>query len=433
MNKVWNILKKIARIFIKSAKRLSRPDVFFYWGLWMMVLLVIGTVSQKYIGLYQAQLKYFSSFFFSFYGFPLPAGRTAMGIILISLVCKGLFSKSTKRQIGTNLVHAGAVLLLAGSFITGVFAKEGYMALLEGEKSNIISDYHKTELAVMLEGKTLSVFSEDLLVANTVLKKNIPFSLYVKKFMLNSEPVKRASPAGKNFKGFFKIFDLKNKKREKINEENLAGLVFQITRPTKQPQVDTEGDTQGNTEADTQGDTQADTQADTQGDTQGNTQADTEGNTQGDTQGNTENYAIFEQMPIAQSILWEGKKYTVHLRPVRTKLPFSIELKDFEKTYYPGTNKAKSYQSVVYVTEKEKGGTRLRRVIKMNQPLRHKGYTFYQSSFIESPKGESSVLAVVKNAGRAFPYVSSLIMCVGLLIHITLNQLVFPLRKKRKV
>ena len=398
MNKVWSILKKINNFFIKLAKRLSRPDVFFYWGLWMIVLLVIGTVSQKYIGLYQAQLKYFSSFFFSFYGLPLPAGRTAMGVILISLVCKALFSKSTKRQIGTNLVHAGAVLLLAGSFITGVFAKEGYMALLEGEKSHIISDYHKTELAVMLEGKTLSVFSEDLLVANTVLKKNIPFSLHVKKFMLNSEPVKRTKPAGQNFKGFFKIFDLKNKKREKINEENLAGLVFQIHRPPSKRRHTR--------------------------DTKDDTKDDTKGDTQGDTKKQIENYAIFEQMPITQSLLWEEKKYTVHLRPIKTKLPFSIELKDFEKTYYPGTNKAKTYQSVVYVAEK--GGTRLRRVIKMNQPLRHKGYTFYQSSFIESPKGESSVLAVVKNVGRAFPYVSSLIMCVGLLIHITLNQLVFP-------
>ena len=54
----------------------------------------------------------------------------------------------------------------------------------------------------------------------------------------------------------------------------------------------------------------------------------------------------------------------------------------------------------------------------MNEPLRYKGYTFYQSSFIETPDGETSVLAAVKNYGRMFPYISSIIMCIGLLIHL---------------
>ena len=33
----------------------------------------------------------------------------------------------------------------------------------------------------------------------------------------------------------------------------------------------------------------------------------------------------------------------------------------------------------------------------MNEPLRHRGYTFFQSSFIEAPEGEATVLAAVKN------------------------------------
>ena len=60
-------------------------------------------------------------------------------------------------------------------------------------------------------------------------------------------------------------------------------------------------------------------------------------------------------------------------------------------------------------------------LIKMNEPLRHKGYTFYQSSFIESPDGETSVLAAVKNYGRLFPYISSIIMCIGLLLHLIMK------------
>ncbi|SVA41121.1 uncharacterized protein METZ01_LOCUS93975, partial [marine metagenome] len=60
-------------------------------------------------------------------------------------------------------------------------------------------------------------------------------------------------------------------------------------------------------------------------------------------------------------------------------------------------------------------------LIQMNEPLRYKGYTFFQSSFIEGPEGETTVLAVVKNYGRLFPYISSIIMCIGLLFHLSLK------------
>ena len=86
----------------KIARRLSQPDIFFYCGLWMLVLLFCGTIEQKYIGLWQAQSKYFSSFFFWFYSVPLPAGWTAMGIILTSLLFKTIFyTKNIKKNMGS--------------------------------------------------------------------------------------------------------------------------------------------------------------------------------------------------------------------------------------------------------------------------------------------------------------------------------------------
>ena len=85
---------------------------------------------------------------------------------------------------------------------------------------------------------------------------------------------------------------------------------------------------------------------------------------------------------------------------------------------HPGTGIAKSYSSNVNVIE---DGMSKHILIKMNNPLRHKGYTFYQSSFIESLEGETSVLAAVKNYGRLFPYISSIIMCFGLLIHLVVK------------
>ncbi len=46
---------------------------------------------------------------------------------------------------------------------------------------------------------------------------------------------------------------------------------------------------------------------------------------------------------------------------------------------------------------------------------------FYQSSFLENKFSDISVLAVVKNYGRLFPYISSIIMCIGILIHLILK------------
>ena len=53
----------------------------------------------------------------------------------------------------------------------------------------------------------------------------------------------------------------------------------------------------------------------------------------------------------------------------------------------------------------------------MNEPLRHQGYTFYQASFIENGLKQTTVLATVKNHGRLFPYISTIIMCIGILYH----------------
>ena len=54
----------------------------------------------------------------------------------------------------------------------------------------------------------------------------------------------------------------------------------------------------------------------------------------------------------------------------------------------------------------------------MNQPLRHGGMTFYQSSFGNTAAGKDiSVLQVVRNPGWLLPYVSVALMSLGLIIH----------------
>jgi len=58
----------------------------------------------------------------------------------------------------------------------------------------------------------------------------------------------------------------------------------------------------------------------------------------------------------------------------------------------------------------------------MNQPLRYDGKAFYQASF---GKGDTlSILQVVENPGWLLPYISCVLVTLGLLIHfgITLRR-----------
>ena len=114
----------------------------------------------------------------------------------------------------------------------------------------------------------------------------------------------------------------------------------------------------------------------------------------------------------------EGQQYVMILQKEKTYLPFAIELKDFKKVMHPGTEIAKSYSSDINLIENNIPRSVL---IEMNKPLRHKGYTFFQASFIEGPNGEATVLAAVHNYGRLFPYISSIIMSIGLLLHMLVN------------
>ena len=126
-------------------------------------------------------------------------------------------------------------------------------------------------------------------------------------------------------------------------------------------------------------------------------------------------YAVFEAMPIPEIITTGGHRYLIAMRHARTYLPFDIRLLRFERQLYPGTDKPRSYSSEVVLTDH---GIAWHSLIQMNAPLRYKGYTFYQASFLEGGPETTTVLAVVKNAGRLFPYLASVVIAFGLLIHL---------------
>jgi len=108
-------------------------------------------------------------------------------------------------------------------------------------------------------------------------------------------------------------------------------------------------------------------------------------------------------------------------------LPFEMELEEFIIKNYPGSQKAKSYESLVRVE-----GFKDRVRIYMNNPLKHKGFTFYQASFERNKKGEllTSILSVNSDPGRFLKYYGSFLVIIGTLLLFYFRRLSFKQKKK---
>lgn len=345
---------------------LCGPTLLNYTIPIVMAYLVTGTIAQKYIGLYQATHIFFAAPIVWIGGaIPLPGMPIFLGIIFINLTFKLVFkSPWTMRNSGIILTHISVLLLLLGGLFTALFSSEGYIALGEGEQKSIISDYHMREFVIMdKQGKTLTTLNHKDIKAQKPLPldKQFPFSIDVHEACENCKIVARENKTEHHI-GMAQHMQLETAPPKKNNEENMAGLVFQVTYD--------------------------------------------------------DTHKIFvslEDVPKYPKISVNGKTYKFALRRQHRTLPFSITLLAFKKDIHLGTDMAKAYQSTVLIRD---GDMQWESIISMNEPLRYKGYTFFQSSFINTPQGDVSVLAAVWNVGRSFPYISGLTMCVGLIVHL---------------
>ncbi len=323
-----------------------------------MVLLVIGTFSQQQSGLHFAQQKYFSSYIFWVANLiPLPGMRLALLFLFLGLFSKLFTEKCSKGNAGSIIVHIGVLLLLLGGFLTAHFSYEGNMRIVEGGSSNFLSDYYDVELVVVdtVKGQydTTTAFSqEDLKKGKLLSTDSLPFRLEIQKFCQNC----RLESGNTSDVRLIQI------PISSSEEKNFAGVTFKVI----------------------------------------------------DTKNSIENtYTVFEYMSTHPHLKIGEKSYFFQVRHARKYLPFNVSLLRFEKHVYVGTNMAKAYQSDVFLKD---GDKQIRRLITMNHPLRYKGYTLYQASYIEGLSRNITILAVVKNYGRIFPYISSIIITLGIIL-----------------
>lgn len=351
-----------------SAKKLLNTlvdaDMVFWIMPPLMILLIAGTLAQRWLGLWPAIDQYFSTFIIWAGPVPLPGAYILLGILSINLLLKFLFKSDWKwEKSGIALTHLGAIVLLLGGLVTAMTARETYMLIPEGDSTPYTYSYSQRDLLV---------FQGDDLLARYDFKdhkdwnfENLPFSINVQYACANCEILRRAETENYDeslpYQSMAQFMAFKEKPLDPQPETNLTGVQLNITG-TSQDGI----------------------------------------------------YMAFDGMPKPIEFEHDGQSYLIMLGKAQYPLPFEIELQDFVEERYGGTDMAKSYHSDVVVRD---GDVEWPYRIEMNQPLTYRGYTFFQSSFEKGQGFEATILAVVENKGRLFPYIGTAIMTLGLLLH----------------
>ena len=110
-----------------------------------------------------------------------------------------------------------------------------------------------------------------------------------------------------------------------------------------------------------------------------------------------------------------GKTYRIGLRFKHYYKPYTITLKETNRTNYPGTNVPLDYYSKFQVIHPEQN-LNVEKKTWMNNPVRYGNETFYQAGHDYDEQGRVySVLQVVRNTGWMIPYICCMMVGIGLL------------------
>ena len=299
---------------------------------------------------------------------------SAAGLVLYA-GCHMVFG----RRGGIVLLHGGIALMMFNELFTGLYADEAHMRLVEGQTLNYAEDTRAIELAVIdksdLTHDAVTVIPGWMLVS--ALKDNkpiehpsLPFSISVAEYFENSD-IRSRQPA------------------EKTPATEGIGLLEIATRRRVATGVDR--------------DRRVDVPA---------------AYLQLQGKKNSGVLGTYLVSPlITEGLKVDNKAYEINLRFRRLQKDYSVTLVDFVRNTYVATNTPKNFESVVRLQDPKRNVDRVQK-LWMNNPLRYRGDTLYQSGF--DPDNEKYTdLQVMTNSGWMVPYVGCMIVGIGMLAHFT--------------
>ena len=128
-----------------------------------------------------------------------------------------------------------------------------------------------------------------------------------------------------------------------------------------------------------------------------------------------------------QAFTLNGHTYELVLRQRRFYKQFALSLLHFTHDRYAGTDIPKNFASQIRLIDFERKEDR-EVLISMNDPLRYRGFTFYQSGFDNDDK--TTILQVVKNPTMILPYIACGLVALGLVTQFSMH--LFGFVRKRK-
>jgi hypothetical protein len=343
----------------------------------LMVLVVACTLAQVNLGTWGAVDLYIRSWVvwwdagngWSIAVFP---GGALLGLVL----GLNLIAAQTRRlelswkKAGLWVVHAGLILLVVGEFVTAAYQVDSRLTIEEGQTVNFVEDSRQLELSIVdvtdpAHDDVYSVPERLLEPGETVAIPGTPVSLRVKQFLRNADLANRgpADPPTLATAGFGPGITVRE--LPPVVSDDLLNRTVAFVEPVAG------GRSYGT-------------------------------------------WLVSNVLGSRQTFVHEGRTYELGMRPRRTYLPYSLTLKDFKHDVYPGTSIPKNFSSLVQLSNPSRGEQR-EVLIYMNQPLRYDGKAFYQASFGKADT--MSVLQVVQNPGWLIPYISCVLVTLGLLLH----------------
>src|SRR5215469_4851686 len=170
-----------------------------------IILVFIGTLAQVDEGLYNAQARYFRQWIvpgLTLFGaripIILPGGYLIGTLLLINLLAAHIYRfQLSIKKIGIQLAHLGVIVLLVGQLATDMLAYETQMHFYVGETRSYSESPRYYELIFKTPSgsnteQVVSIPASWLARGGVIQNTNLPFTIRVKQYWLNSEPSFRA-------------------------------------------------------------------------------------------------------------------------------------------------------------------------------------------------------------------------------------------------
>ncbi|MCI0746017.1 MAG: cytochrome c biogenesis protein ResB [Verrucomicrobia subdivision 3 bacterium] len=365
-----------------------------------ILLVFFGTLAQVNEGLYNAQDRWFRSFFVywsppgSNFRIPMfPGGYLIGTVLLINLIAAHIARfQLTWKKLGIHITHAGIILLLAGQLATDILSKETQMSFAEGETKNFSVDPQSTELVLITDSATpdqekVVAIPEGMLVRGGEIRHpELPFTVNMKAWHINADVRQRApmvdtNPPPTTAGHGRNITLIPLTEAKKMNEYNVPAAIFELTGAD----------------------------------------------------GSLGTWLAHGKLRD-QEIIAGGKTWRMTMRFERVYHPFSVELLKTTHEVYRGTDSAsnpggipKNFQSRVKIENPRRRESR-EVDIYMNNPLRYEGLTFFQHQMgrdeLDQARG-TSTLQVVRNPSWVAPYAGCAVVGGGMVIQFMMHLVGF--------